>query len=303
MANAAAFGAKLTLVLKALSISRGRLAAEIGVDKSVVGRWASGAVQPSPCNLERLTHAIACRSPGFTALDWDRGIDSLAERFGVSLAIEAPAPDICGFFPEAMLAEGRANILSRGQDFAGLWRTTRPQVGLGTQLVHDHILQWVAPDGLLRHVYGVAGQLRFEGWALPIHDQVYAITADAASGVLIFNILHGVPRRKPMVMEGLSLTCMRGRDSLISAAPCLFERIADLSGDAEVDEARFAQALAGPALASEGSIAPEICARLLPDLGPASVAAGGRLMMAVGLSTSLASVAPLGSDFWSSTVE
>ena len=33
--------AKLELILKALSISRGRAAAEIGVDKPLVGRWVS----------------------------------------------------------------------------------------------------------------------------------------------------------------------------------------------------------------------------------------------------------------------
>ena len=42
----AAFSSKLQLVLKALSVSRGRLAAEIGVDKSLAGRWCSGAVRP-----------------------------------------------------------------------------------------------------------------------------------------------------------------------------------------------------------------------------------------------------------------
>jgi hypothetical protein len=35
------FCRKLELVLKALSTSRGRLAADLGVDKSIVGRWVS----------------------------------------------------------------------------------------------------------------------------------------------------------------------------------------------------------------------------------------------------------------------
>ena len=40
---------KLEFVLKALSMSRGRLAAQLGVDKSAVGRWVTGndgALQP-----------------------------------------------------------------------------------------------------------------------------------------------------------------------------------------------------------------------------------------------------------------
>jgi hypothetical protein len=40
------YSAKLDLVLKALSISRGRLAADLGVDKSVVAESASGNPVP-----------------------------------------------------------------------------------------------------------------------------------------------------------------------------------------------------------------------------------------------------------------
>ena len=87
------FSEKLDLVLKALSMSRGRLAAELGVDKSLVGRWASGAVTPSAHNLENLTRLVAQRRDGFTMLDWDRDLQSLAEVFGVEASIaHAPAP-------------------------------------------------------------------------------------------------------------------------------------------------------------------------------------------------------------------
>ena len=36
------FPSRLLLALKALSISRGRLAVELAVDKSVISRWLSG---------------------------------------------------------------------------------------------------------------------------------------------------------------------------------------------------------------------------------------------------------------------
>jgi hypothetical protein len=55
MARLTNFPAKLDLVMKALSFSRGRLAADLGVDKSVVARWATGAVSPSDHNLAALT--------------------------------------------------------------------------------------------------------------------------------------------------------------------------------------------------------------------------------------------------------
>ena len=58
LSPATPFAAKLDLVLRALSLSRGRLAAALGVDKSLVGRWTSGAVTPSDHNLSRLTQFV-----------------------------------------------------------------------------------------------------------------------------------------------------------------------------------------------------------------------------------------------------
>ena len=49
------FSEKLSFVLKALSLSRGALASELNVDKSLVGRWARGSVTPSRQNLARLS--------------------------------------------------------------------------------------------------------------------------------------------------------------------------------------------------------------------------------------------------------
>src|ERR1700751_5269963 len=76
------FAAKFALVLKALSISRGRLAADLGVDKSVVGRWVTGAVKPSSHNLSSLTALIAGGVRGFKMLDWDRSFADLANLMG-----------------------------------------------------------------------------------------------------------------------------------------------------------------------------------------------------------------------------
>src|SRR5277367_4610821 len=79
-----AFHQKLALVLKALSISRGALAAELGIDKSVVGRWVAGRVQPTSHNLSRLSAYIGTRVDGFTTLDWERPISGLAPMLGAS---------------------------------------------------------------------------------------------------------------------------------------------------------------------------------------------------------------------------
>ena len=49
------FPAKLALAMKLSSISRGRLAAELRVDKSVVARWLGGINAPNGHNLSSLS--------------------------------------------------------------------------------------------------------------------------------------------------------------------------------------------------------------------------------------------------------
>src|ERR1700678_1539131 len=85
------FSEKLTLILKVLSMSRARLASELSLDKSVVARWASGATAPSGHNLAQLSTLMARWIPGFTALDWDRDMESLACLLGVARAPAAPS--------------------------------------------------------------------------------------------------------------------------------------------------------------------------------------------------------------------
>ena len=59
------FSAKLALAMKVLSLSRGRLAAEIRVDKSVVARWLNGVNAPNGHNLSCISAVIGARRPGF----------------------------------------------------------------------------------------------------------------------------------------------------------------------------------------------------------------------------------------------
>jgi transcriptional regulator with XRE-family HTH domain len=65
MAAIADFAHKFGLVLKACNLSRGRLAQTVGVDKSVVSRWASGVQAPTDHNLTLLTEAVGRHRPGF----------------------------------------------------------------------------------------------------------------------------------------------------------------------------------------------------------------------------------------------
>jgi len=64
------FGRKFSTVLKTLNLSRGRLAQSVGIDKSVVSRWASGVQVPTDHNLSLLTEAVARHQPGFARRDF-----------------------------------------------------------------------------------------------------------------------------------------------------------------------------------------------------------------------------------------
>ena len=85
------FAQKLGMVLKAINLSRGRLAQTVGVDKSVVSRWASGVQVPSDHNLSLLTEAVARHRPGFERRDWDLDAEGFANRLD---ALDADASSL-----------------------------------------------------------------------------------------------------------------------------------------------------------------------------------------------------------------
>ena len=83
MAAIADFAHKFGLVLKACSLSRGRLAQTVGIDKSVVSRWASGVQMPTDHNLTLLTEAVGRHRPGFARADWELASQAFAARLGL----------------------------------------------------------------------------------------------------------------------------------------------------------------------------------------------------------------------------
>lgn len=275
--DSSAFGAKLTLVLKALSLSRARLAAELSVDKSLVGRWASGAVTPSTYNLERLTAHIAKARPDFTLLDWDLEPAALARRLGVEAAA-APAKGEAAIFgqwiPPALGEEIAATSRARASAYEGFWRSTRPLYELPGHFVHDQIMIRLDERGMLLQDIGLSGYV-FRGWLIPLHNQLFGMAVMHGAGMLVFSIFHGVARQKAAVMDGLVMSCMADAGGSPVAMACLMERVGDLSGNRAADEETFAEMIKAPPLAPEGSIPPEVRDHLWRDVGPAAAAAGG----------------------------
>jgi TolB-like protein/Tfp pilus assembly protein PilF/transcriptional regulator with XRE-family HTH domain len=118
------FAARLVLAMKALNLSRGQLAAAVGVDKSLVSRWASGQVVPTDYNLARISDALAKAKPGFNMMLWDRSKAEFDAFFGATHAIEAPTNE-----PIAGPSNAASAVLSAQPrpDPQNAWRVQPPE--------------------------------------------------------------------------------------------------------------------------------------------------------------------------------
>lgn len=281
------FSEKLRLVLKMLSMSGGRLAAELAIDKSVVSRWLKGSVQPSAHNLSLLSALVATRVEGFRTLDWERSSESLAALFGVDPeVIPAIRPAASKALPLAIWDQMVATTAVRGQAYEGFFRSTRPHPAAANRFLHEYGMIRRDENGLLRLAMGSAETV-VEGWMIPLHGMLYSICADVSSGTLLFGIFNGLGASRIDVFDGLTLipAADLGRSPMATAMLC--ERVGDLSGDKEADDARFAELASQNPLAPEGSIPEHIVRHLARDFGPAELALGGDWLLSMPLAATM----------------
>ncbi|WP_369058941.1 hypothetical protein ABOZ73_14980 [Caulobacter sp. 73W] len=244
----ASFAAKFDLVLKALSLSRGRLAADLGVDKSAVSRWGGGVVAPSAHNLMLLTGLVASRKEGFTLLDWERDLDSLAALMGVeppSSAGSTPAPltggsSIMPLFPQMPFGieeASRREIERKGASYEGIWRITRPSSTQPGMYVKEHMMIRREGEGLALRIVGGAHETR--GHILILQGQLYGVAADAHDDSLLFAVFNGTSAPKVERIEGVMGSVSADAFTAATAMAAICERMSDLTDDAQADTARF----------------------------------------------------------------
>lgn len=283
------FGQRLTLALKALSMSRGRLAAELEIDKSVVGRWAAGAVRPSAHNLERLTHFLAVQRPGLTLLDWDRDIPDFARLFGVDMTgLGATGPSVVNLSAQ-LLDSVRNSVDARVEAYEGFWRATHPAVFEPGRFCHQYgIIRREAGD-VLRFELG-AHDVRYAGSMFPVEGQVFAIAFDSVRHLPSFMILNAVTEPRIALLDGLLIAA--GNALRTPAAYCIIlERIGDLSGDREADDLHAAGLMDRPEFAEDPERIPAVVrSHLLRDFGPTAAALGGEMMLTAPLTARLAQI-------------
>lgn len=281
-----AFSHKLALVLKALAISRGRLAADLAVDKSVVGRWLSGRSLPSGENLAQLTRLIAARIPGFTGLDWDGDLAALSARLGLthpggdsatprSRTLEAFAAD--RRMSKGALAAGRL-----APELAGFWLNTVPVVGEPGQFLRSYAMLSESHGELLveSRLFGGRGT----GWAVAAGSQIYmAVSFQEAFG-LVFLIYNGADRPAAGLFDGVFSGCLPALGGIVVATPAVSERVAELSGDREADLQKLEELASSPEMVGAEAVSPAHLARLRAATEPTA----SQLALALPAMTSLA---------------
>lgn len=227
--------------MRITSLSRVALAQALAVDKSLIGRWLSGAVHPSEHNLARLAGLIAASHPDFRLADWFADPRDFAARFGVSDLGPARSDDadtnaVLGGFA----ARARAETVRRGSPYEGFWRTSRPSLLMSGKLFHDYGMIRRAANGLLEVRMHGAG-LGFSGWMMPGEGNLFVFLDDPVGMTPLSLAFRGVSLPRAMVLDGLLLLAGLDAGRTIGAVPILLERVADLSGDSAADDARCEQ--------------------------------------------------------------
>lgn len=280
------FSSRLEVVLKVLSCSRGRLASELQLDKSVISRWSAGKVTPTAHNLERLTRFVAAQRPGFSMMDWERDPSDLAVFLGADPEFmgRGPAPLPPAVSP-SLLAAGRATMAARGGAYRGFWRLTRPAVVAPGRFCHDHGMLFVGQTGLLEFHLGNP-DFQFSGWALPVEGQVFCTTSDATGGIPSFLIVNAVSMPRTMLLDGIILTALNALRKP-AAYPVILERVGDLSGDMDADLAQAQAMMKYPQFVDSEEVPEPVRAHLLRDIGPRAHAQGGDLLLTASMSPTL----------------
>jgi hypothetical protein len=133
--------------------------------------------------------------------------------------------------------------------------------------LHDAGMLRLHDNGLLEVRMGI-GQTLFEGWLLPIRSQLICIASEKMTGSMVFAIFHAPPAGRPKRLDGISLGTSQGPLSGVAAAPVILDRIGDLSGDREKDDATYREMLTRNPLSPPDALPDDVRFQLSRDYGP-----------------------------------
>ena len=244
------FGEKLGLALKVTNISRGRLAASVGVDKSVVSRWLSDAVRPSGHNLTLVTNVIRQETQtAFSLLTWELDYPDFARVIGAPEIVVQPQPaakeaDGAGpMLPLQAISVSRAAVPREGWVFPGLYVGYRNAYANNGIVIAQALLLRREGDRLTARFSD--GLFSYRGEALLLRGQLFVVMEETTRlDELLSMVLNGVSAPMADVLDGLIMGVAADRTSTPSCTTIVWQRRADVTGDEAVDEAAWTECVA-----------------------------------------------------------
>lgn len=274
------FGQRLELALKALNISRGRLASDARVDKSLVSRWLRGLSTPRGHNLEAVTATIRAAVPDFNQLSWTLPLEAFNRLVaGASTASPAPAPPASA--PAALFCATEADREAarlRARAYEGFWRVTHPSLVHPGVLMNQYARIRREADDLL-HLRVVYARMGWSGPLMTVNDQLFGITRDEVDNTFAFFLFQGVVHPRALLLDGMVLVPAKSPTRDLSACPYLMERIGELSNDRDADDAML-ESLRERPLQAEG-VSDDLRRHLVRRAEPADGDAILRLSLAI----------------------
>jgi transcriptional regulator with XRE-family HTH domain len=230
--------AKIALLLKVMNLSRGRVAARLEVDKSLVGRWVSGAVQPTAHNLSKLTDLARSVRPDFNLLSWERPVDEFAATLGSGREAvpTGPADPVWCF---VVARTSRQEVARDGDAYPGFYHIWRYALNNSGAIVRETLMIERHGDDLL--IRETDGLNEHRGHAVLSRRQLYAIMeARERQDGMYFMVLNGVGTGRALLLDGIMLTVCSIRSLPPGATTVVLQRFADVDQDAAANEHRWA---------------------------------------------------------------
>ena len=231
------FAEKLRLALGRANLSRTALAQRVGVDKSVVARWSSGALHPADHSLAALSAALAQAIPGFDATAWDLALPDFAARLGIAAAPRPAGTAQPDSVMDFALGASEGRIEEAAATYAGIWLMLYPAMGRPARLV-GYGARLHRPPGQPALSFGFSngGLIDARGQAFAMLSRLYCLFRPAhlahMIGALIFDGAHD---DRAEVLDGIMLSKAAGVDPVIGAGRVIWLRLTDA-----VDNAAYA---------------------------------------------------------------
>ncbi|MEO7365955.1 MAG: hypothetical protein ABIW03_06520 [Sphingomicrobium sp.] len=212
-------------------------------------------------------------------LDWQRDLQPFAALFNIELPATAAekAEEATPSLSLSCLVHAQKETERKANVYSGFWRSTRPSAIMPGKLFFGYGIFRPAPNGFLEVRVGSSG-LSFDGWGFVNDGNLFALLSDSIGGTPLFFIFKGVPLPKALLLDGLLMLSGFDAARTPSAVPVIIERIGDLTGDGDADEATYAELLQRDFAADE-QVSEAVRGHLLRDIGPAAAAAGGDMFL------------------------